>query len=491
MLQGKTFIKKNSRPEKIVYTGHQQLQIATPVSNNTPSSLDVRKPSDWTEITVQTSFQLPELGAAFAIDHIYSNMDGDLVIEGWCVEDPADPCAFLVIDEDCRTFDLRPFIKLRPRKDVYDELLKNGFSMKSDLLGFIALVEAGGPLRDPHVVCVVGSKPYWLTPVRETRLLAENDDGALKLIRLAAHTRDTGVLAALSPVIERLRSNKEKRDGEPQALSYGPPPPNPAVSIVIPLYARIDFMEHQLLHFAGDPDLRNADIIFVLDDPRLSEQLQNRARFWYALYGLSFRVVFLKSNLGYSGANNVGAAFARAPKLLLLNSDVFPDAPGWLSRLAAALDAQPNAGVVSPRLLFPDGSIQYEGINFRLSERLCPFYLNDHPGRGFPPGPFGAPFEVAAATGACLMMPTALYRSLDGLDEGFLIGDFEDSDLSLKVRAAGYTVWCVPEIFLWHLERQSMVSIHDASVRQFITYFNAWRHHLRWSADIDGYLNSF
>ncbi len=45
--------------------------------------------------------------------------------------------------------------------------------------------------------------------------------------------------------------------------------------------------------------------------------------------------------------------------------------------------------------------------------------------------------RVPAVTGACMMMRTELARRLGGFDEVFVVGDFEDSDLCMKIRQEG------------------------------------------------------
>ena len=48
---------------------------------------------------------------------------------------------------------------------------------------------------------------------------------------------------------------------------FGVAPPKPDVSIVIPLYKRIDLIEEQLAQFVLDPYLSRQDILYVLDSP--------------------------------------------------------------------------------------------------------------------------------------------------------------------------------------------------------------------------------
>src|SRR5206468_1553596 len=107
------------------------------------------------------------------------------------------------------------------------------------------------------------------------------------------------------------------------------------VSIIVPLYQRIDFLEHQLAQFVHDPDIRQAELIYVLDSPELKIGLRHSAAQLSSLYRIPFRIATLKRNVGFAGANNIGASLARGRLLLLLNSDVLPDRSGWLKTMRA------------------------------------------------------------------------------------------------------------------------------------------------------------
>ena len=87
---------------------------------------------------------------------------------------------------------------------------------------------------------------------------------------------------------------------------FGEPPAEPIVSIVIPLYRRVEFLEHQLAQFVLDPELAEADIIYVLDSPEDANYLRRFAQHLYQLYGVPFRLVVLGRNGGFSIANNLG-----------------------------------------------------------------------------------------------------------------------------------------------------------------------------------------
>ena len=82
-------------------------------------------------------------------------------------------------------------------------------------------------------------------------------------------------------------------------------------------------------------------------------------------------------------------------------------------------------------------------------------------------------------------MRREVYDAVGGLDEKYLIGDFEDSDLCLKVRERGLEIACLPlPVTLIHLERQSLSGIGTPRFRDYVVHYNALRHHVRWGSTI-------
>jgi GT2 family glycosyltransferase len=266
-----------------------------------------------------------------------------------------------------------------------------------------------------------------------------------------------------------------------EPVQYGTPPAAPDVTIIVPLYRRIDFLEHQLASFVDDPDLRNADLVYVLDSPELTRELNAAATALHQLYEIPFRVVTVERNLGYAGANNLGADLARGRLLLLLNSDVLPSVPGWVSSLVKFHDRTPGLGAVGPKLVYEDESIQHAGMYFFRSAG-SPLWENSHYFKGlhrsFPPA--NEPRIVPALTGACLLLSLDLWREVGGLSGTFIQGDYEDSDLCLRIAARGRDCWYLPDVELYHLEGQS----YPTHLRQLTSRFNTWLHTHLWDEAI-------
>lgn len=262
----------------------------------------------------------------------------------------------------------------------------------------------------------------------------------------------------------------------------GQPVHAPKVSIIVPLFGRADFVEHQLIEFEKDPWLlQNAELVYVIDDRSLVERFTAEAHALHRLYRVPFRWLWGGINRGFAGANNLGADHSTAPTLLFMNSDVFPQSSGWLAPMLEVLERRSDIGAVGPRLVFADGSIQHAGMEFRHRDDLG-IWTNHHPLMGLDPAldPRSGVCEVPAVTGACMAIRREDFDRVGGWDTGYLIGDFEDSDLCLKLLGEGLKSAYLPDVQLTHLERQSLRLVGQGDFRSKVVMYNALRHQRRW-----------
>jgi GT2 family glycosyltransferase len=290
---------------------------------------------------------------------------------------------------------------------------------------------------------------------------------------------------ALSPAVDAFWA-RTRRDREPaERFAYGAVAAAPQLSIIVPLYGRVDFVRHQIARFSNDPEFRTPsaiELIYVLDDPARRDAFERLCRDVHAIYGVPFRALALSRNLGFSGANNAGALAAAGSLLLFLNSDILPKQPRWAGRLQQLYRGLEGCGILGCRLLLEDGSIQHAGMSFGRSLQQPGCWQNEHPGKGLPVAfdrSRGA-VRVPAVTGACLMIERALLAQLGGWPEEYVVGDFEDSDLCLKAYRAGRHVYYTPEVELYHLERQSVKLSGEADWRYARTLYNEWKHTQNW-----------
>lgn len=285
--------------------------------------------------------------------------------------------------------------------------------------------------------------------------------------------------ACLAPPLARLHAAHLATRQAPEVIRFGAAPTAPEVSVLVPLYRNLEFLRFQMAAFAVDPALRQAELILVLDSPEQRDELEHLLAGLHALYDLPVSLAVMSGNYGYAAANNAGAALARGRHLLLLNSDVIPERPGWLRPLVETLEADPQIGAVGPKLLFDDQSLQHAGLYFGRDLKGDWLNLHYHKGlpRDYPPANTACP--VPGVTGAALLVRRSLFERVGGLTEDYIIGDYEDSDLCLKLRACGAEIVYQPAAELYHLERRS-ISQHAGYMRGVASQYNAWLHAQRW-----------
>src|SRR5262249_54527348 len=133
----------------------------------------------------------------------------------------------------------------------------------------------------------------------------------------------------------------------------------------------------------------------------------------------------------------------------------------WVERLVQRLEDNRDVGIIGPLLLFEDGSVQHEGMDYQPLPRLGNWIFPIHRKKGWRPGATHGLQRCPAITAACMVARRDLIHDLGGFDDAFAIGDFEDSDLCQRVRARRKASAVDLDVQLYHLERKSQTAGHE------------------------------
>ena len=169
------------------------------------------------------------------------------------------------------------------------------------------------------------------------------------------------------------------------------------------------------------------------------------------------RLLVSEQNLGFSKGHNLAARAARGKYLFILNPDteVIPPA---LESLVDYAEQHPEVAIIGPKILNPDGSLQYSCRRF--PNPTAALFRNTPLGKLFPNNPYTREYlmtdwdhnsirEVDWVSGAALFIRRAVYEQLNGFDERFFMY-CEDTDLCYRAWQAGYKVVYYPEPKIIH-----------------------------------------
>lgn len=151
------------------------------------------------------------------------------------------------------------------------------------------------------------------------------------------------------------------------------------------------------------------------------------------------RVITNARNEGYGRGNNIGAAAAASEFVLIVNPDCAVD-PGAVAALVAAARRYPDAGLLAPRIVEPNGR-----FFFQHASLLSPYLHNPRQVQRLPEADCCVPF----LSGACFLARRDLFERLGGFDEQIFLF-YEDDDLCRRVIEAGASLVHVHEAVARH-----------------------------------------
>ena len=195
------------------------------------------------------------------------------------------------------------------------------------------------------------------------------------------------------------------------------------------------------------------------------------------------------TNEGFATGVNLGARRGSSPFLLLLNPDCIADREA-IEQLAGYGATRPDAAVIGPRILNPDGSIQG-------SARRFPGWSTFIAGRSswltrtFPRNPLSrwnlpaladvsSPTDVDWVSGACMLVRRSAFESVAGMDERFFLY-WEDADLCKRLAARGLRTVYFPFATIQHAGGRSSIHAYRESLAAFhASAFVMFRKHASW-----------
>lgn len=171
------------------------------------------------------------------------------------------------------------------------------------------------------------------------------------------------------------------------------------------------------------------------------------------------KVLELDRNYGFAEGYNRAIDMVDYPYVTLLNSDV-EVTEGWWKPILRFLEENPDVGAVQPKILsYKDkSSFEYAGAAGGYLDALgypfCRGRLFDEVEKDL--GQYDGPaVDVAWASGACITLPSHLYKRLGGLDPDFF-AHMEEIDLCCRIHNAGFRVCAISDSEVYHVGGASL-----------------------------------
>jgi GT2 family glycosyltransferase len=224
------------------------------------------------------------------------------------------------------------------------------------------------------------------------------------------------------------------------------------VCVIVPTRDRADLLGPCIASLFARTAYADFEVLVVDNGSREAATAELLAQ-WEQREPDRFRVLRDPAPFNYSRLNNEAARATSAPFIVLLNNDTEVIAPEWMEALLGQA-RRPQIGAAGALLLYADGTVQHGGVVLGI------LGLAGHAHRYLPGntegyhGTLELDTNYLAVTGACLMIEKTKYFAVGGLDEALAVS-YNDVDLCLKLRRAGYRNVFVPRAKLYHYESKS------------------------------------
>ena len=226
---------------------------------------------------------------------------------------------------------------------------------------------------------------------------------------------------------------------------------SPKVSIVIPNMDYVDTLRACISSILEKTTYKNFEIVIVENN---SKEAETFLYYDELRTDPHIRIVTWNGKFNYSAINNFGIKEAATGEyILLLNNDIEVITPDWIQEMLMFAQRS-DVGAVGAMLYYPDDTIQHAGVIVGLGG------VAGHSHKNFPRKHCGYMYRAAiaqnlsAVTAACMMVPRDVWEKVHGLDEAFEVA-FNDVDLCMRIREAGYLIVWTPYAELYHYESKS------------------------------------
>ncbi|HZK12025.1 MAG TPA: glycosyltransferase family 2 protein [Atribacterota bacterium] len=198
----------------------------------------------------------------------------------------------------------------------------------------------------------------------------------------------------------------------------------------------------------------------------------------------NIRLIKNNRNIGFGAAHNIAIKLGRGKYHLVLNPDII-FTENSVEKLVNFMEANPEVGLVSPKIIFPDGRVQYlckrSPCLFDLSiRRFAPeFIQNLFKNRidyfEMKETGYNKIMDVSYLSGSFMLFRKNILEKIGGFDENFFMY-FEDADITRRVTEISRSVFYpyISVVHLWERGSHKNIKYFIIVLISAIKYFNKW-----------------
>ena len=369
----------------------------------------------------------------------------------------SDECTFSKVPEDAYWLHFKPDY-------APDTLRSNNYICHFTVFKWDLLEKAGGGFRKEfdgsqdydlilrlteqaeHIVHIPQILYYWRSHEHSTALNVSAKPYTIEAGKAAitAHLNRLGLKGSVSEaVMQSTYQVQYEIEG------------NPLISIIIPNRDHVNDLKRCVDSIRQKSSWKNWEIIVVENnsEDRVTFQYYEEIRKDERIRVVKWEGKEGKKDFNFAALNNYGAQFANGELLLLLNNDTEVISPDWMEQMLMFAQ-RGDVGVVGAMLYYPDDTVQHAGVILGIAG------VAEHGHKGYKRGEYGyagrltITQNLSAVTAACMMIPRKVWTELHGMDEKFAV-NYNDLDLCMRIRKAGYLIVWTPYAELYHYESKS------------------------------------
>jgi glycosyltransferase involved in cell wall biosynthesis len=265
--------------------------------------------------------------------------------------------------------------------------------------------------------------------------------------------------------LKTLQGHRErtKSDGEIIPIAHGHwrikykvPTPAPKVSIIIPTKDQASILKACIESIQNSTTYTNYEIVVV--DNQSSDN--STKEYFELLKANDIRVLSYPQPFNFSAINNFAASQVHGEYLTFLNNDITIINKDWLEEMVSHA-CKDHVGAVGAKLYFPEDCVQHAGVILGINGvagHCFKYATRGEPGQR---NRLNLVQQFSAVTAACMLVKKSIFDEVNGFEEEHLGVAFNDIDLCLRIKEAGYVNLWTPYAQLFHHESISRGDDND------------------------------